>query len=145
MADDTGTRISSYLVTKGRPPLTPAEVAEVTALLRDTPPGWDFRHAGTAIRNPAFVLTAIGLVVTILLVYFLGYQAVAASLAGKEVATALVAAWLIAPPIFFFVELYFRGQTKDARDQIKDYQEAALRIWLAVAAVLGGLYGLSFT
>jgi len=56
----------------------------------------------------------------------------------------MVALWLVIPPIYFFFKLYFRGVTKEAREMIESYQQAAQRIWLAVAAVLITLYGLSF-
>jgi uncharacterized membrane protein len=50
--------------------------------------------------------------------------------------------WLIAPPVFFFFEYYFREPNlKDgALERFKDMQQRAAAIWVGVAAALGAVY-----
>ena len=50
--------------------------------------------------------------------------------------------WLLGPPIYFFLEYYFRENklTSDERARFKDMQDRAAPIWLGVSAALAALY-----
>lgn len=117
--------------------------SELAALLREQSPKWDWTHIGAAARNSGFYLAILAMFVSGYLIYSLGKESFRWPLSERGIQTCLVGFWLVAPPVWFFIELYFRGHNSEAREKIKPYHEAAQRIWLAVAAVLASLYGLS--
>lgn len=50
--------------------------------------------------------------------------------------------WLVAPPVFFFLEYYFRQPflSGDELVRVKDMQLRASAIWAGVSAALAALY-----
>lgn len=145
MSDKLQEQIEKFFQCKG---YTNAEIgsrdaAELAALLRRKSTEWNWEHIKSARRNVGFYVTIVGVIISVCFVILLETGGAIGPLDDKELQKLLVGVWLIAPPVWLFFELYFRGNDKAAREELKAYHEAAQRIWVAVAAVLAGLYGLS--
>lgn len=150
MADERTKTICAFLVEHGTDPAKAPSLAEDLAeRLTEQSPEWNWAALSVARRNPAFLVAIIGILVTAAILYVTFKQTVFVPADPKEqplplLPSLVVAGWLVLPPLYFFVELYFRGTSKEAREMVQTYQQAAQRIWLAVAAVLVAFYGLSF-
>jgi hypothetical protein len=117
------------------------------------PPRWRCEHLCMAYRNPAFALAILALGLTGLMVYLtwdhIGCAPPATAGCSAEPLPVIswpgviVAAWIALPPIWFFVELYFRDGGAADREMLKTYHDYARAIWVALAVVLAALYGLA--
>lgn len=150
MSDKLHETIHQFLVEKALAQPSNSSLAdELASQLKEQSPGWDWGLWRSAKINPGFCIAIIGVIVTGIMVAVTTNEMVLTNNCNNQKSSNILAAiivvfWLIGPPIYFFFELYFRGVNKEAREMIESYQQAAQRIWLAVAAVLIALYGLSF-
>ena len=150
MSDKLRETIHTFFIEKGLAvPSDPSLADALAGQLNEKPPGWDWSLWRNAKNNLGFYVSAIGVLATVLMLYLTADDTLfVRKCAEQRILTRwpsiMVVLWLIVPPIYFFFELYFRGVNKEAREMIETYQQAAQRIWLAVAAVLIALYGLSF-
>jgi hypothetical protein len=110
------------------------------------PPRWRWENLGVALRNPAFLLAVLGMLVTAAVVYmtwdYIGC-APGKCLPPLSLPGLLVAGWIVVPPVFFFLEVYLRDGGEADRQMLKTYHDYARTIWLALGAVLAALYGLA--
>jgi hypothetical protein len=110
------------------------------------PPRWRWENLRVALRNPAFLLALLGILVTAGVVYltwdYVGCTA-GECLPPLSLPGLLVAGWIVVPPVFFFIELYLRDGGEADRQMLKTYHDYARTIWLAIGAVLATLYGLA--
>jgi hypothetical protein len=113
---------------------------------QQAPPRWRWENLRVALRNPAFLLALLGILVTAGVVYltwdYVGCTA-GECLPPLSLPGLLVAGWIVVPPVFFFIELYLRDGGEADRQMLKTYHDYARTIWLAIGAVLATLYGLA--
>jgi hypothetical protein len=95
--------------------------------------------------------TAINITIAGIAVIFATISFIVADLpadSSKTLRGVIVAAWVIGPPIYFFIEWVFLYKESDEYplEKFKYSQELARNIWLAVTAILVALYfnGFSF-
>jgi hypothetical protein len=150
MANRRTKTICTTLIDHGIDPAKAQSLAEdLEERLQEQTPEWNWRELRTAWKNPASAFAIGGLLLTAAILYVTLEQTLFGQAAPADrrlplLPSLVVAGWLVLPPLYFFVELYFRGTSKEAREMVQTYQQAAQRIWLAVAAVLVALCGLSF-
>jgi len=150
MSDRLARAIQTFFVEKGLAQANDTSLAnELAERLKEQPPGWDWHALRAAMKNPGVHVAIIGIVLTGLMLYLTFEQSLFVRGTPERqplpILPSLVAiGWLVGPPLYFFIELYFRGTSREAREMVQTYQQAAQRIWLAVAAVLVALYELSF-
>jgi hypothetical protein len=113
---------------------------------RQAPPRWRWENLRVALRNPAFLLAILGILVTATVVHLTWDYidcAPGKCLPPLSLPALLVAGWIVLPPVFFFIELYLRDGGETDRQMLKTYHDYARTVWLALGAVLAALYGLA--
>jgi len=71
------------------------------------------------------------------------YSLTVATKASPTTKRVLLVLWLILPPVFFFLEYWFRHDhlvTIGDLERVKDLQQRAAQIWAGVAAALAAIY-----